>query len=170
MSGPPTATDWTRGWKDARALLLVSRARRPGALADPAAARLLELALELVVLRHRLTHRAHVILPGTFAVIGARPGAGHPQRLPWPAAVGRAKGAFARWWNRRGGVAGSVGEEATVIRPLETEAEVLRAIHRLHQAPVRAGLARTPADHPWSSWHDVHGGRVSGFGVPWEAS
>jgi hypothetical protein len=167
MSARRHPHDWTSEWTLASGLALSSRTRVPDLLLDPRAARLLELALELVVLRQGLILHGYVVLPGALHVVGGRPARadGPDGRLPWPIAVGRAKGAFARWWNGLGARDGALWQEPTRVRPLGHQ-DVADAVARCHDAPVRAGLVACPADHPFSSWRRLYRDEEPGFVTP----
>jgi len=155
--------DWTRRWS-AAGLALSAWTREPRLLADPRAARLLELSLELVVLRHRLVLRGYVVLPGALHVVAAR--SADASLLPWPVAFGRARAAFARWWNVDRGGAGALWRERVRVAPLPTAADVAEAVARCHRAPVLAGLAAEPSGHAASSWHALHGQPRRAFVTP----
>jgi putative transposase len=128
-------------------LALSSWTLDPRCLADPAAAALLDLILELTVLERRLAAHAWVVLPGALHVVAAP----SPEALlPWPQALGRVKGLHARCDNRRRGRTGAAWRAGLRIRPLDAEAARLGA-HRCERAPVSAGLCRRPEDWPFST-------------------
>jgi hypothetical protein len=155
--------DWTRPWR-AAGLAMTAWTSEPSLLACPRAARLLELALELTVLRHDRALHGYVVLPGALHVVAG--GAGSSGRLAWPAALGRVKGSFARWWNKAHGSEGPVWQERVRIAPLPTRADVAAAVASCHAAPVAAGVAAGPAEHEASSWHALHGRPRRAFVLP----
>lgn len=146
MSHSPD-TDWTEAWALAPALALSTWTRRRDRLADPEAARLLALVLELTLLEARLRLEAWVILPGSLHLVARRPAGA---LLPWPAALGRIKGLHARCDNRRLGRTGSVWKPGARVRPLR-EGEVQHAALACELAPVAEGLCGEPGEWPFSS-------------------
>ena len=142
--------DWTDAWEGAAGLALSSWTSRRDALADPASARLLELCLGAVVLRERLVLHGYVILPGALHVVAGRSRERDRTGLPWPIALGRAKGTFARWRNEMRGESGAVWSERVRVLPLRAD-EIRDAVVRCQEAPVRAGLVHLAEDWPHSS-------------------
>ena len=61
---------------------------------------------------------------------------------------------YTKWFNRRYGRVGHVFQGRFHSRLIEKDAYLLVASRYVHLNPVRAQLARRPADYPWSSYHE----------------
>lgn len=134
----------------------------PGRLARVGSAQRLVDALEAVLERHGMRVHAFVVLPDALHLVGH---AGTPGPDGWPAALGRVKSSFARREHALTGESGPLWREAARVRPL-SGAAVAHAAALCHDAPVRAGLADSPAGWPYSSWRLLYLERDSRFVSP----
>ena len=61
------------------------------------------------------------------------------------------KGRFARKWNAANGTAGTVWQRRYFESTARTHPQLFKWVEYIHGNPVRAGLARTPEEYPYSS-------------------
>jgi hypothetical protein len=66
-------------------------------------------------------------------------------------------GSYARWFNRRNGHRGHVFERRFHAAAIESDWHLLEACRYVVLNPVRAGLARAPAEWAWSSYRATVG-------------
>ena len=106
--------------------------------------------------RFGLDIHAYVLLPSQFQLLATPETAtGLPQFMQ---SVGRS---YVRYFNNRHGRSGTLWDgryRATLVDPVDY---LLTSMVALDWSPVRAGLAREPADYPWSSYQHNAGLRYS---------
>jgi putative transposase len=70
-------------------------------------------------------------------------------------------GCYARWFNRRHGYQGHLFQRRFHAAAIESDWHLLEACRYVVLNPVRAGIARRPAEWPWSSYRAAIGAQSS---------
>ncbi len=95
---------------------------------------------------HGVALHAYVLMPDHFHLLVTPSQAEGLARMMQ--GIGRA---YVRHFNQRAGRSGTLWEGRYRCAPLQPETALLDAMAYLDLNPVRAGLAESPADYPWSS-------------------
>src|SRR3990172_9033730 len=123
----------------------VTRDRRP-VFRNPTAAEL--VVRELGQLRDELSSLllAYVVMPDHIHLIVVPGAAADLSRI-----MQSLKGRFARLWNTKSGLGGSVWQSRYYESAVRTEAQLVRWVEYIDQNPVQAGLATAPEEYPHCS-------------------
>ena len=122
---------------------------------DPRAAAMLLNVLGEVQKGAGVTIYAYVVMPDHLHLVASWPNDQRVSRI-----MRLMKGRFARRWNRRAGLDGSVWQSRFHERALRSEHSLARAVDYVEWNPVTAGLVGEPAEYSWSSAYP--GGETSG--------
>jgi putative transposase len=110
-----------------------------------------EKLLEMVVTKRRWVVHAYCQMPNHYHLLLNTPNADISDGMCW------LNGVYARWFNNRHNYSGHVFEARFYAGLVRSNAHVWRLACYIPLNPVRAGLCRSPADWPWSSYRATVG-------------